>query len=155
MNRMWETNGNDIIWMLFSCGRWQQLHTTSVGGCFPLFTYCLINHLYTFFLIRKAFLWTYHHFLNYYYYYSVFRPVNCWHTSEWYHGLCKGQAISFSLSLSPHSWTHEKEIVEVSLCSNSTSVFAFYFSCKKLSQPDDPKKSKMGRKFSHKFLCAL
>jgi hypothetical protein len=51
-----------------------------------------------------------------------------------------GQSSFLSLSLSPpNSWTHEKEIVEVSLCGNSTSVLVFYLSCRKLSQPDDQK----------------
>jgi hypothetical protein len=53
----------------------------------------------------------------------------------------RGRQSAF-FSLSPHSWTHEKEIVEVSLCTNSTSVLVFYLSCRKLSQPDDQKKVK-------------
>jgi hypothetical protein len=56
-----------------------------------------------------------------------------------------------SLSLSPHSWTHEKEIVEVSLCGNSTSVLVFYLSNRKLSQPDDQKKVKWEEYFVPKF----
>jgi hypothetical protein len=62
--------------------------------------------------------------------------------------------LYLSLSLPPpHSWTHEKEIVEVSLCGNSTtSVLVFYLSCRKLSQPDDQKKVKWEEYFVPKFL---
>jgi hypothetical protein len=63
----------------------------------------------------------------------------------------QASSLSLSLSLSPHSWTHEKEIVEVSLCGNGTSVLVFYLSNRKLSQPDDQKKVKWEEYFVPKF----
>lgn len=139
--RMWETNGNDVIWTLFSCGRWQQLHTTSVGVCFRCsliawsITRILSSSSEKLFYVLTTILKIIIIIIVFSDLWTVSLQVSDTMDSA------RGRQSAF-FSLSPHSWTHEKEIVEVSLCTNSTSVLVFYLSCRKLSQPDDQKKVK-------------